>query len=221
VPLPPSVKVLKAPEFVTEPPLPFKPAMVLVVALISRAPPLTVTRLAELKLLVAPNWSVPAWMVTAPVKRGFATPNFRIDPLLLFSVIPVTLLPMPRLIVVVPLPDPELVMVPVLLTAVVDNVIVPFPVPLLSVRLPEPVTPPFRVSKPESEEIVAAVPSTMGVEAVLFPLTFSKAPVAPVAPVPEIVTVFVPTLVKVPCSWAVAPLATVMALLAPKAVRFW
>ena len=64
---------------------------------------------------------------------------------MLFKVTPVTLEPMPPLIVVVPEPAPVLVTVPALLTAAVEKVMVPV-VPLLAmVRLLVPVTPPLNI----------------------------------------------------------------------------
>ena len=54
---------------------------------------------------------------------------------------PVTLEPMMALIVVVPLPEPELVMVPVWLIDVVERVVPPVLV-LLIIILPVPVIPP-------------------------------------------------------------------------------
>ena len=65
-----------------------------------------------------------------------------------FSLMAVTLLPTPPVIVVVPLVLPELVIVPVLLTGFVDNVTTDAPVPLI-VMFPVPVMPPLRVSVPE------------------------------------------------------------------------
>ena len=63
---------------------------------------------------------------------------------LLFSVTPVTLVPITALIVVVPAPVPEFVIVPVLFRLAPLKVIVPL-VPLLITRLLVPVTPPVKV----------------------------------------------------------------------------
>ncbi|NDD51875.1 MAG: hypothetical protein EB009_04130 [Actinobacteria bacterium] len=63
----------------------------------------------------------------------------------LFSVMLVTLEPIPPEIVVVPLPAPIFVTVPVLLIELVENVIVPEVALLLIVRLFVPVTPPEKV----------------------------------------------------------------------------
>ena len=63
----------------------------------------------------------------------------------LFSVTPVTLVPMTELIVVAPVPAPILVTVPVLLMDPVAKVIVPEVAFSLMVRLLEPVIPPLKV----------------------------------------------------------------------------
>ena len=82
----------------------------------------------------------------------------------LFSVTPVTLVPMTELIVVAPVPTPVLVTVPVLLIEPVTKVIVPEVAFSLMVRLLEPVTPPLNV-------VEIAVPALPKV----------KVPVVPVA----------------------------------------
>jgi hypothetical protein len=63
----------------------------------------------------------------------------------LFSVRPVTLLPIFALMVVVPVPAPKLVIAPVLLRVLVINVMVPDVALLLIVKLLVPVTPPLKV----------------------------------------------------------------------------
>jgi len=106
-------------------------------------------------------------------------------------------------------------------TLTVERVIVPLPLLwLASVRLNAPVTPPLKVRLPASELNVEFAARTIGMLALLTPLTFSNAPVAPEAPVP-----------KSSKWWRSAgngalnlrrrPLATVMALFLPKAVAFW
>ena len=58
---------------------------------------------------------------------------------------PVTLEPTAALMVVVPVPDPELVIVPALFKEAVAKVIVPFVAPSLMTKLLVPVTPPLKV----------------------------------------------------------------------------
>ena len=78
---------------------------------------------------------------------------------------PVTLEPTVALIVVVPVPDPELVIVPVLLILVVDTVVVP-ELLLLKVTLPVPLMPPDKV-KAAVPLFVKVVPLALGVIAPL------------------------------------------------------
>ena len=73
--------------------------------------------------------------------------------------------PTAALIVVVPEPDPELVIVPVLLTLVVDTVVVP-ELLLLKVTLPVPLIPPDEV-KAAVPLFVKVVPLVLGVIAPL------------------------------------------------------
>ena len=78
---------------------------------------------------------------------------------------PVTLEPTVALIVVVPVPDPELVIVPVLLILVVDTVVVP-ELLLLKVTLPVPLMPPDKV-KVLVPLLINVLPLTLGVIAPL------------------------------------------------------
>ena len=89
--------------------------------------------------------TVPALMVNPPVKV-LAPERERLD-VALFWITPVTLLPMTALIVVVPLPMPELVIVPELLIGFVVRLTPPLFV-LLIVMLPVPVIPPVIIISP-------------------------------------------------------------------------
>ena len=176
------------------------------------------TRVPLVTRVPAVTFKVPEVKVVPPEKVFW--PERTSEELALFSKTPVTLLPMLLMIVVVPEPMPELVMVPALLTDPVENVIVPLPeLWLASVRLNAPVTPPLKVSDPASELMVEFAASTTGMVALLVPLTFSNAPVAPVAPFPEIVRVVTPVDAMPPDTCAVAPDATVIALFFQNAVR--
>ena len=93
-------------------------------------------------LLIVPN-TVPAFIVNPPVKV-FIPDKVNCD-VALFWMTPVTLVPMTALMVVVPVPVPELVMVPVWLIEVVERVIVPVLV-LFIIMFPVPVMPPFRIN---------------------------------------------------------------------------
>lgn len=70
------------------------------------------------------------------------------DEVALFSVMPVTLEPTPLVILAVPVPVPELVMVPALATLPVEMVIAPPVLLSLIVRFPVPVMPPVTVVVP-------------------------------------------------------------------------
>jgi len=93
-------------------------------------------------------------MVNPPVKV-LAPERVNCD-VALFWMTPVTFVPMTALIVVVPLPEPEFVIVPMLFTEFVDKVIV---APLLAlcaliVILPVPVTPPVNTTLLEKPPVV-------------------------------------------------------------------
>ena len=135
----------------------------------------------------------------------FAPDKVRLE-VALFSVTPVTLVPMIALISVPPLPVPEFVMVPVLLTVAPERVI-PLAIELLlfRVRLPVPLTPPVRVSNDEPLALLfvrvvpppftVSAPLTVSAEVALFsviPVTFvpTAALIRSVAPpAPELVIV--------------------------------
>ena len=103
--------------------------------------------------------SVPALTVNAPAKAFVAFERIRPEPAL-FSTMFVTAEAMiGALIVVVPVPVPELVIVPVLARLVVETVKVPVLFALM-IRLPVPVVPP--------ETVNAAVPVELSVVATLF-----------------------------------------------------
>ena len=98
-------------------------------------PPLTVNKAVLLFVRVV----VPALLASA-----IAPETVRAD-VVLFSIIPVTLAPIPPEFVVVPDPAPILVTVPTLLIGLVENVIVPVVAFSLIVKLFVPVTPPENV----------------------------------------------------------------------------
>ena len=93
---------------------------------------------------------------------------------LLFSTTPVTFVPITALIVVVPAPLPELVIVPTLFRVVPLKVIVPL-VPLLITRSLVPVTPPVKVV-----EIAVPVVPTVSVPLALLANTIAFVNVRPV-----------------------------------------
>lgn len=97
-----------------------------------------------LRLVEAANVSVPAWMSISPTVE--LLPDKINAEVLLFCVIPVTLLPITAEMVVVPLPAPELVIVPVLLTPVTpfERVIVCVLAPL-KIKLPVPEIAPLTI----------------------------------------------------------------------------
>lgn len=86
--------------------------------------------------------TVPALIVNPPVKV-LAPDKVNCD-VALFWTTPVTFVPITALIVVVPVLEPEFVIVPVLLTEVVDRVTVDEP-ELFIIKFPVPVIPPLRV----------------------------------------------------------------------------
>lgn len=92
--------------------------------------------------LVVPK-TVPALIVNPPVK--VLTPDKVNCDVALFWMTPVTLVPMTELMVVVPLPAPELVIVPILLIETVERVVVLVFVVLI-ITLPVPVMPPDNVN---------------------------------------------------------------------------
>lgn len=90
---------------------------------------------------------------------------------------------------------------------------------LYKVRSPVPAMPLVSVSAPASAEMVEAPFRETELARKLVPLTFSSAPVALSAPAPAMFSVR-PPLVIPPCTCAVAPELTVMALFVLKAVAF-
>ena len=159
----------------------------------------------KLNGVVVKSAKVPAVIVTFPVMLFEAPDKFNAE-VLLFSISPVTLLPMAALIVTVPVPLPELVTVPILLTAVVITLMAPA-VELLfwRIRFPEVLaTPPERVSTCVPREFIKVVPTVvLGVSAPLIvkaevvlasvmDVTFAPIGaliVTPPLPVPELVIV--------------------------------
>ena len=100
--------------------------------------PVPVTPLVNVRIAVL------LFIIVVPPALTFIAPlTVRAD-VVLFSVTPVTLVPIFALISELPLPAPEFVIVPVLFTSLVDRVMVPTPV-AFSVRLPVPVMPPLSV----------------------------------------------------------------------------
>ena len=101
-------------------------------------------------VLVCPS-TVPALMVKPPVKV-LAPESVNCD-VALFWITSVTFVPMTALMVVVPAPELELVIVPMLLMEVVESKVKPI-VGLLIVILPVPVTPPVNIRSPEEPPVV-------------------------------------------------------------------
>ena len=93
--------------------------------------------------------TVPARIVKPPVKV-LAPLKAKLE-VGLFWKTPATLVPITELIVVVPAPVPELVMVPALSTEAVESVVPPAAL-LLTVKLKAPVIPPERVMVPPAAE---------------------------------------------------------------------
>jgi len=135
---------------------------------------------------------------------------------LLFSVTPVTFVPITALIVVVPAPVPEFVIVPPLFRLVVEAVIAPPPL-ALKIRLPVPVTPPESVTVPKPL-LVTVVPPLFTLSAPLItsaeeerssviPVTFEPiAALIMVVPVPLPPLVIVPTLFRLVVLKVIVPL---------------
>ena len=98
---------------------------------------------------------------------------------LLFWMRPVTLVPMTALMVVVPEPEPELVIVPALLRLVVERVTVPVVALLLMVRLLVPVTPPLKVVE-MAVPLLPSVSVPVVVEASMIALLYVR-PVVPIS----------------------------------------
>ena len=150
---------LPEPELVIEPmllglfvdtviPLPMELLLLKVMLPVPEMAPEIVKREEPLALLLV-NTMLPAPTVMPP-------PTVSAE-VVLFSIMPVTLLPTATPMVVVPDPDPMLVIVPELLRLPVAKVTVPEVALSLIVRLLEPVTPPLKV-------VEMAVPLTPSVK---------------------------------------------------------
>ena len=104
--------------------------------------PIVIVPVPNALALVVPP-SVPARMVLPPEK--VFTPESVSPEEVLFCITPVTFVPMMALIAVLPVPEPELVMLPVLLIEVPESV-TPLAMELLlfRTRFPVPLAPPER-----------------------------------------------------------------------------